>query len=222
MIAGVTAIPIAGRPECVTAKVSTADPAWGVFASSRAPGCPPADGYVVTKLVNGKWVIQFQTSGDNSTCAQDGVPDDVGRDLSICVAGPQAYLPCDSGMSGDELVPLTIRPKTCTNGGLQTSMAELWILKKLRWSSWGGESAKGKGLKYQAHYYPGYSGRPVTVEAFRLSRDCGADKPFYTRVRITAKRWRMRSKPFGGGRWRYTWMPAFTYVAKPYEPDCES
>lgn len=129
------------------------------------------------------------------------------------------YLPCGS-TDGVGLVTLTTRPRQCNNAGVETSNAEMWILRSLRWRRWGGTRATATGLKYYVRYYPGYSGRPVHVTAFRRATGCGPDAPYYTRLRFRLPVWTMRSRPFGGGPWTHTHMPAVSYVVKAYPPDC--
>ena len=208
-------------PDCVDARISTADLSWGAFTATNADGCPGASGFVIVRLAGAAWSSAFQGSTNGGACEQIGVPTNVGVDLGVCSpASSRRYMACAKGFGSSKRLPLVSRPSTCTNGGIQTSMAELWILKQLHWSSWGGSQARGSGYKYAAHYYPGYSGRPVTVEAFGISYSCGRSKPFYTRIRITGKAWEMRSKPFGGGAWQTTPMPAFSYVVKTYAAKC--
>ena len=208
-------------PACVDARISTVDSSWGAFTATNANGCPNASGFVIVRLAEGAWSSAFQGSTNGGACQQLGVPTSVGVDLGVCSpASGRRFMACAKGFGSSKRLPLVSRPSTCTNGGLQTSMAELWILKRLHWSSWGGSQARGSGYKYAAHYYPGYSGRPVTVEAFGVSYSCGRSKPFYTRIRITGKAWNMRSQPFGGGAWQTTPMPAFSYVVKTYAAKC--
>lgn len=133
---------------------------------------------------------------------------------AAAAGGP--WLPCGDG-SGT--VILKVRPARCDNGGFQTSNANLWILKRLRWSKWGERKATGRGLSYPATGYPGYAGRPVRVTAFRLSYGCGAQRPYYTRLRFEMPAWDMRSRPWSGGPWTTTRRPPADYVVKAYRPD---
>lgn len=140
--------------------------------------------------------------------------------LALFPAGAtaQTWLPCGEHPPTGRVV-LKVRPARCDNGGFQTANAELWILQRLRWSSWGGDTARARGLQYAVHRYPGYTGRPVRVRAFHLSDACGAERPFYTRLQLTLPAWNRRSRPFSGGPWTVRRMPAVRYVVRTYPPD---
>ncbi len=208
---------------CAEAFISTVDPSWGYFAATNAVDCSEANGIVVVRYADGAWSQAFSGSemGKSTACPSLNVPTAVGRDLGICsAASERRFLPCARGFDSSAAVPLRSRPTVCTNGGRQTSMAELWILKKIRWSTWGGSSSRGRGYKYQAKNYGGFQPRPVSLEAFRLKYTCGAGKPFYTRLRISGEKWNMRFRPVGGSDWKVQEMPAFSYVTKPYAAAC--
>jgi hypothetical protein len=118
----------------------------------------------------------------------------------------------------------TIAPATANAARQPTTEESAAILatdsRSLRWRSWGRQRAVANGLKYAVHLYPGYAGRPVRVTAFKLSTGCGPDTPYYTRLRFNLPAWTMRSRPFSGGPWRHTRMPAVNYAVKTYPPAC--
>lgn len=208
--------------ECLTVTVSTVDPRWALIADADNDTCWSAGRLSIVTRTSGAWEVQ--RAGEDLpdvACDQIGVPEKVGRDLGACTPPRRVrfYLPCGSNDGVGE-VELTTRPRQCNNAGLQTSNAEMWILRSLRWRSWGRQRAVANGLKYYAHYYPGYAGRPVRVTAFKLSTGCGPETPYYTRLRFNLPAWTMRSRPFSGGPWRRTRMPAVNYVVKAYPPAC--
>lgn len=211
------------RAECLTATVSTVNPAWALIADADNDTCWSEGRLsIVTRSSSGDWEV-WRTGEDlpDVACDEIDVPEKAGRDLGACTPPRRVrfYLPCGTNDGVGE-VELTTRPRQCNNAGFQTSNAEMWILRSLRWRSWGRQRAVATGLKFAVHLYPGYAGRPVRVTAFRLSTGCGPDTPYYTRLRFNLPAWTMRSRPFSGGPWRHTRMPAVSYVVKAYPPAC--
>lgn len=116
----------------------------------------------------------------------------------------RTYLPCLEGYEVD----LKFRPARCRNDA--DSSAAQWRLERLRWSSWGGTSAKGRGFSIPTRAYTAEEkrGRPVQVTAFRKANECGRTvrTRHYTRLRLVM--------PAYGG------LPAFTTVVKTSPPFC--
>lgn len=206
---------------CIIVTVSTVNPAIAAVEIPSRPACPVGSGYLILERDGDGWHYSFAGSaGERCQAWQHTIGSRVALDLGVCARPrPRWYIPCGDSR-GTEVVTLRTRPRACNNADRESSNATTWILKRLRWSTWGGKVARARGLKFYAKRYPGYSGRPVRVRAFRVSRMCGLDQQFYTRLRFTLPRWIMRSRPFGGGPWSHRRMPRVSYVVKAARPDC--
>ena len=134
-------------------------------------------------------------------------------------------LACFKDEVDEDYAPLTVRPTKCTNAGYETSNAEMWILIKLTWSSWGTEQATGSGYLSPVHFYPGledpkYKNRPAKVTAYSVSDECGPDQPIFTKIRISAPAWKIRVRTSTKSRWKTRRLRPFTTVVNSYSPDC--
>jgi hypothetical protein len=206
-------------PDCVDATISTVDPSWGYFVPLNIGDCSPANGTVIVRLTNGSWTDTYQGSdlSPEYPCRLFSIPDAVGVDLGLCTATSNTarYLVCVKYPDSR----LVRRPTSCNNGGSDTSMAELWTLKSIHWSNWSGATSRGTARLWPSHIFVGERGRPVTIEATRLSYSCGPSKPYYTRIKVRAKAWVSRTRLSGSHHWNSVRLRAANFTLKTYPLD---
>lgn len=81
---------------------------------------------------------------------------------------------------------LRTRPKDCRIFPPDSDLQNAAHLVKVRWSSWGGATAKAKG-KLRPKRDPQYD-LAATITAYRVREDtCGSGLRFYTRVKVKTK-----------------------------------
>ena len=92
------------------------------------------------------------------------------------------------------------RPKTFFNGGVPSG-----LVKHIRWKSWGGRSARGRGLTWIYKPHGGYYKKPgrIKLHAFGLGRCSKNGLRAYRHLRV-----RVVKRPGGHyGRW-FNWSGA--------------
>lgn len=98
--------------------------------------------------------------------------------------GPR-YLICNTGRAAEVAHPRQ-RPASCTMLRPDAAFSEGARLSRLRWTSWGGKTARATGFTLGFRLPP----NPVAVRvvADRPRRDaCGTDIVLYTRVKLFTK-----------------------------------
>lgn len=188
-LAGATGPP--SDPACVSGRISTVDDRWGaVFA--RADGdCPDIERI---------WVLQRTAPGTPGSrwrelrqglrfgvCAQDlpGIPDAAGADLGVCTApSRRVYVPAGRG--------LAFKPSTLPYSRNAS-------VTGVRWTSWGGATATGRGTFVYRDAYGGFRvGVTVTLAAIDL---CGSRRTYLVK-RVAALRPQDRDEVQSySGRW---------------------
>jgi hypothetical protein len=189
-------------PGCITASISSTDPAWATALPTNTPDCPQADGTVVLHLQGGAWT-QVTAGSDFGFCPIKGVPAAISREFALCrrvtassyVLGSAAFAPGGKGFG-------TSKPRTIFNGGVPSG-----LVTRIRWQRWG--SAHAIGFGKNAIYRPegGYYARLATIElrASRRGRCPDSDQPAYLRLEA-----RVPSHPGGKlGRW-FRWAGSRT------------
>lgn len=174
-LAGATGPP--SDPACVRALVSTVDERWGAVFARGGGDCPELER---------TWVLQRDAPGTPGNrwrelrqavrfgvCAQDlpGIPDAVGVDLGVCApASRRVYAPAGTRFAFKPSRLPYSRNATVTG---------------LRWPSWGGKTATGRGTLVYRDVYGGYR-VPVTVTLSAIDL-CGSNRTYLTK-RLTAVR----------------------------------
>lgn len=189
-------------PQCITASISSIDPAWATALPTNTSDCPQADGTVVLHLQQGVWT-QVTAGSDFGFCPIDGVPAAISREFDLCrsvtpssyVLGSANFAPNGEGFG-------TSKPRTIFNGGVPSG-----LVTQIRWRRWG--SAHAIGFGKNAIYKPrgGYYARKATIElrASRRGRCPDSDVPAYLHLDA-----RVPSRPGGKlGRW-FSWAGART------------
>lgn len=188
-LAGATGPP--SEPACVSGRISTVDDRWGaVFA--RADGdCPDIERiWVLQRSAPGtpgsRW-RELRQSIRFGVCAQDlpGIPDAVGADLGVCEApSRRVHVP-----AGERLA---FKPRTLPYSRNAS-------VTGVRWTSWGGSTATGRGTFVYRDAYGGYRvGVTVTLSAIDV---CGSRRTYLAK-RVTAIRAQDRDEVQSySGRW---------------------
>ena len=104
---------------------------------------------------------------------------------SAAPAGAKTYVGAPLELGQYDLVALE-RPKTLLLGPPGGSLAEMMLVRRVRWSSWGSPNATARGVHKTKDYDPWAS---VRLRAYGR-RTCAAGQPgefkLYTRVKTTA------------------------------------
>jgi len=212
---------LAGRMSCATTAVSTADPAWAVVRRARGVGCGTRRGIdaLLRRADSGGWAVwnESQILVPSAACEPFQVPAAVGADLGVCSpAGRRRFMPCTAKRGK---VVLRERPAACAD--TTGSIAESWALTRLRWSSWGPDAARGRGLLMPSHLAgPRDPGRPVTVRLSSVHSACGAGRTAFAKITLSGSAWRKRVRGWDGRVQTYR-LPAFKlakWIAAP--ADC--
>jgi hypothetical protein len=212
-----------GRGACATTAVSTADPAWAVVRRADTARCGTRRGIdaLLRRGDAGGWAVwnESQILVPAAACEPFQVPAAVGADLGVCSpAGPRRFVPC-SVKGGRGKVVLRERPAACSD--VTGSIAESWMLTRLRWSSWGPDAARGRGLVMPNHLAgPRDPGRPVTVRLSNVHSACGAGRTAFAKISLSGRAWRKRVRGWDGRVHTYR-LPAFKMTKwLPSPADC--
>jgi len=174
-IATTTTIP----PQCQRALVSTVDERWAYAATTNTDGCPQGDGYFLLFREGTGFREVRQASFENPPCSlQASPPSQVGLDLKLC-RRPKTFLGCSN--SDLTFVESRYKPRRCL---LLAFRGTGFPLRSMRWRSWGGKTAYGKGLT---------GGSRIKVKLYRRVKVQG--DYCYTRMRYRIKG--------GGGPFRF-------------------
>ena len=84
---------------------------------------------------------------------------------------------------GSRYVP-KVAPSRCTVFGPRGTFGGGVNLARIRWTSWGGATARGRGIERGFHLP--YSKIAVTITAYRRKSDC-VGHPAYTRLRVKSR-----------------------------------
>jgi hypothetical protein len=103
---------------------------------------------------------------------------DTAQDLSPT---PRVYISCAN--RGATRYRRVYRPERCTHFGRGDANAGGVNLAGLRWSSWNGDVARGRGI--ERGFHRPYSRIRVRVRAYRVRTACG--RRVYTRLRATSR-----------------------------------
>lgn len=100
-----------------------------------------------------------------------------------------------------------VRPKRIFNGGVPSG-----LIQRIRWTGWGGRTAKGTGRGHQYRPDGGYYAKRVAVRlrATRLDRCHRRGPRAYTRLKVRMQKW--PGGPFG--EW-FLWAGDRTICGKP-------
>lgn len=175
-LAGATGPP--SEPACVRGRISTVDERWAALFATSDGGCP---------RIERIWVLRRDAPGTPGNrwrelrqgirfgvCARDlpGIPDAVGRDLGVCDApSRRVFVP-----AGERFA---FKPRTLPYGRSGS-------VGGLRWTSWGGRTATGRGtFAYRDGQGGGYRVRAVvTLSGIDL---CGSRRTYLVK-RLAAAR----------------------------------
>jgi hypothetical protein len=172
-MAGATGPPT--EPACVRGRISTVDLRWGALFATVAPGCPSIDRTWVLErdapgTPGGRW-RELRQGVRFGVCARDlpGIPDAAGVDLGVC-APPSRRVHAPSGER------LAFKPR-------RLRYSRNASITGLRWSSWGGKTATGRGTFDYRDPYGGDFTATVTVTLSGIDL-CGSDR-VYLSARLT-------------------------------------
>ncbi|HST40092.1 MAG TPA: hypothetical protein VLK58_11310 [Conexibacter sp.] len=165
-MAGATGPPT--EPDCVSGRISTVDVRWGALVAKHAPGCPRIERTWVLErdapgTPGGRW-RELRQGIRFGVCARDlpGIPDAVGVDLGVCAPPSRRVY----GPSGDRLAFKPARLRYSRNA----------TITGLRWSEWGGRTARGRGtFDYRDRYGSVRADVTVTLSGIDL---CGSDRVY--------------------------------------------
>jgi len=174
---------------CWTVRVSLRDER---FASATLPDSDACgEGQLLVSRASGGWRIVADLTWKTIYCRTTGVPEAVMRSLApSCVVPKPVAAVCERGLAAVKRV----RPATCrtTVGG---NAGSLWLVG-IRWRSWGGEHARGRGWSRHSRAFANDRHLPVSIDFYgRSSAVCGPRQPLYTKARV---RWSRSVVTIGG------------------------
>lgn len=204
---------------CVTeVRRSRGNPAYAGFVVPPDEACETENGrFLVVREEVGRWKLVADAS-QGVLCNAPGVRA-VPRDILRTCRRPlprRMHLPCVDTPAW-KVVQLRVRPASCIPTGLDTSISGTLSLVQLRWSSWGARTARARARVLPNHRYGDERPRPVTVTVSGRSTSCGPESPFYTRIKVTARRWSQLVRAHGQPPRRVRY-PAMTIVRRVGEP----
>ncbi len=166
---------------CWTMRVSLRDER---FASATLPDSDDCgEGQLLVSRASGSWRLVADLTWKTIRCRTPGVPEAVMRSLApSCVVPKPVAAVCERGLGAVKRV----RPSSCrtTVGG---NAGSLWLVG-IRWRSWGGEHARGRGWSRSSRSRSSDRHLPVEIDFFgRSDGVCGPRQPMYTKARV---RWR--------------------------------
>lgn len=176
--------------ECTVAEVSTVNAAWATLGANFDREQCGSDVALTLFVLDGygDWIYTgyAQNITQDHVCPIAQIPSRVTLDLELC-RPPVHYLLCGERFAR--------RPRSCNTLTDEKSFAESRNLRKLKWSSWGGPVARGRGINIGYHLDD--EPVPVRIKLFRRLKLGSSDGPdvspkcrgdwLYTRMQIRSK-----------------------------------
>lgn len=175
---------------CFRGAISTVDASWAALRPAAVPvGCPGADGVLILRLEDGTWTLVTGASGDSSSpCSDYDLPQRIAADLRLCT-------PVSRQVFAAVLDRFEVKPRDLPWGAHA-------FVDRIRWRSWGGKTAVGRGVLDYADRYDRFK-IPVRVTLDR--RSLCVDNRTYLSQRATAIRKRdARRIRYLRGPWELT------------------
>lgn len=172
------------EPQCYEAKVTDqAQPGqWALVYGMDKDGCRSQS--TLYQLQAGRWVNVFQDAQLTGGGCPLSLPVDVAMELGLCTRPDSQYgLMCIKTYK-DPLRYWKARPRDCNTLGEEQSYGEAVNLKQMKWLSWGGPTAFGRGISRSWKNY-GRLRYPVRVRAWRPKPYCETRDFIYTRMQLS-------------------------------------